>query len=77
MKDYRLSAMNNQVFNWFDPMTVTRKREVISILLKKLVKQYNPENLPLPDITLPTLHGNWSQTTEWGINFSFCIFKVN
>lgn len=38
-------------------MVVTRKREEISMLLKDLVKKYNPEKLPLPEIAFPTLNG--------------------
>lgn len=49
--------MNKQLSNWFDGIIVTRKREDISLLLKKLVRKHNPSSLPLPDIQLPTLNG--------------------
>lgn len=65
IKDYRQAPMNKQLSNWFDSIVVTRKREDISNLLKKLVGKYSPENLPLPDIPLPTLNG------KWALNFGF------
>lgn len=43
--------------NWFETIVVTRKREDISKLIKKLVATYNADNLPLPDIIFPTLNG--------------------
>lgn len=64
IKDYRQAPMNKQLSNWFDSIVVTRKREDISNLLKKLVGKYSPENLPLPDIPLPTLNG------KLALNFS-------
>lgn len=51
--------MNKQLYNWFDGIVVTRKRESISNLLKDLVHKHNPSNLPLPDIALPTLNGKF------------------
>lgn len=43
--------------NWFDELTVTRKREDISLLIKRLMREYNKDTSDLPDILLPTLEG--------------------
>ncbi|KAI5633786.1 sentrin-specific protease 7 [Phthorimaea operculella] len=54
-----------QLANWFDEIVVTRKREEISILLKKLMDKYNPDShMTLPDITFPTLNGKLIETEE-------------
>lgn len=77
IRDYRLPAMNKQLSNWFDVIVVTRKREDISNLLKKLVQRDNPEILPLPDIPLPTLNGKWTvnnRITKCGNYFSSFFF---
>lgn len=61
--DYSLPI--KQLANWFDEIVVTRKREEISILLKKLMHKYNPDShLALPDITFPTLNGKLIETEE-------------
>lgn len=61
--DYTLPI--KQLANWFDEITVTRKREDISNLLKTLMHKYNPEShLTLPDITFPTLNGKLIETEE-------------
>lgn len=57
IQDYRPQGINKQLSTWFEGIVVTRKREDISNLLKKLVHRHNPDNLPLPDIPLPTLNG--------------------
>lgn len=57
IKDYRRPVINKQLSSWFEGLVVTRKREDISNLLKDLVEKHFPENLPLPDIPLPTLNG--------------------
>lgn len=62
IRDYRVPVMNKQLADWFDKTIVTRKREDISNLLKKLVDRHCPDNLPLlPDIPLPTLNGKLAQ----------------
>lgn len=54
IKDYRIPI---KLQDWFDTITVTKKREDISNLLKELIKKHNPDVLPLPDIKFPTLNG--------------------
>lgn len=55
IKDYRLPI---KLPEWFESIIVTRKREEISDLLISLCKKYNPDSLPLPDVSFPTLNGN-------------------
>lgn len=54
IKDYRIPI---KLQDWFDTITVTKKREDISNLLKELIRKHNPDVLPLPDIKFPTLNG--------------------
>lgn len=42
---------------WFDEFIVTKKREDISLLIKKLMLQHNKDPSCLPEIVLPTLNG--------------------
>lgn len=42
---------------WFEPITVTKKREDIVLLLRQLITKYNSDAPPLPEIRLPTLDG--------------------
>uniref|UniRef100_A0AAG5DC81 Ubiquitin-like protease family profile domain-containing protein n=1 Tax=Anopheles atroparvus TaxID=41427 RepID=A0AAG5DC81_ANOAO len=53
--DYHLPI--KQLQNWFDTITVTKKREDIGNLLKELLQKHNPQDLQLPPIELPTLNG--------------------
>lgn len=53
--DYHLPI--KQLICWFEEIVVTRKREEISALLKKLMTNYNTDLQSLPDITFPTLNG--------------------
>ncbi|XP_044752957.1 uncharacterized protein LOC123312542 isoform X2 [Coccinella septempunctata] len=55
IKDYYIPI--NSLKNWFDELTVTRKREDISILIKKLMMDYNKDTALLPDILFPTKNG--------------------
>lgn len=55
MVDYHLPI--KQLVNWFEEIVVTRKREEISNLLKRLMQQRNAEIDFLPDIPFPTLNG--------------------
>lgn len=55
IKDWRLPIKGLQ--NWFDALTVTKKREDISKLLEDLISVYEPSNLPLPQIEFPTKDG--------------------
>ncbi|KRT80658.1 Peptidase [Oryctes borbonicus] len=55
IKNYRLPI--HQLKNWFEEMTVTRKREDISKLIKELMTKYNKDPGILPEIVLPTLNG--------------------
>lgn len=54
IKDYRIPI---KLQDWFDTITVTKKREDISNLLKELIRKHNPDVLPLPEIKFPTLNG--------------------
>lgn len=42
--------------NWFDTLVVTKKREDIVNLIKKLMEE-NKRNVQLPEIQLPTENG--------------------
>uniref|UniRef100_A0A336LNT8 CSON009158 protein n=1 Tax=Culicoides sonorensis TaxID=179676 RepID=A0A336LNT8_CULSO len=55
IKDWRIPIKGLQ--NWFDSITVTKKREDISNLLEKLIEKYEPANLPLPKLEFPTKDG--------------------
>jgi sentrin-specific protease 7 len=55
--DYNLPIRH--LNDWFDTLTVTKKREDISNLLKELISKSNPEVLPLPDVKFPTANGNF------------------
>ncbi|XP_067645133.1 uncharacterized protein velo isoform X2 [Eurosta solidaginis] len=70
IKDYRLPI--KQLSNWFDTITVTRKREEISHLLQQLMNERNGPNhqIILPEIPLPTLNGQLVEPPE-GFNIEF------
>ncbi|XP_075164173.1 sentrin-specific protease 6-like [Haematobia irritans] len=57
IRDYRIPI--KQLANWFDTLTVTKKREDISKLLQKLMNELNGPNnkVMLPEIPFPTLNG--------------------
>lgn len=55
IKDYHIPI--STLKTWFDELTVTRKREDISILIKSLMTQYNFDTNILPNIMLPTVNG--------------------
>ncbi|XP_063701082.1 uncharacterized protein LOC134831309 [Culicoides brevitarsis] len=55
IKDWRLPIKGLQ--NWFDALTVTKKREDISKLLEELIQKHEPQNLPLPILEFPTKDG--------------------
>ncbi|XP_052895861.1 uncharacterized protein LOC128303049 [Anopheles moucheti] len=55
IRDYHLPI--EQLEDWFETITVTKKREDICNLIKTLVEKHNPNVLPLPSIELPTLNG--------------------
>lgn len=44
---------------WFDEFIVTRKREDVSLLIKKLMVQQNKDPNCLPELVLPTLNGKF------------------
>lgn len=56
IQNYRLPI--HQLKNWFEEITVTRKREDISKLIKQLMVKYKKDPNILPDIIFPTLNGN-------------------
>uniref|UniRef100_A0A182LXK2 Ubiquitin-like protease family profile domain-containing protein n=1 Tax=Anopheles culicifacies TaxID=139723 RepID=A0A182LXK2_9DIPT len=53
--DYHLPI--KQLQEWFETITVTKKREDICNLIKELIEKHDPSVLPLPSIELPTLNG--------------------
>uniref|UniRef100_A0A453YS98 Ubiquitin-like protease family profile domain-containing protein n=1 Tax=Anopheles gambiae TaxID=7165 RepID=A0A453YS98_ANOGA len=53
--DYHLPI--KQLQDWFETITVTKKREDISNLIKELIDKHDPSAPPLPSIELPTLNG--------------------
>uniref|UniRef100_A0A4Y0ANM4 ULP_PROTEASE domain-containing protein n=1 Tax=Anopheles funestus TaxID=62324 RepID=A0A4Y0ANM4_ANOFN len=53
--DYHLPI--KQLQEWFETITVTKKREDICNLIKELIEKHNSSVLPLPSIDLPTLNG--------------------
>ena len=70
IRDYRIPI--KQLNNWFDTIIVTRKREDISELLKKLINEKNggSQKLILPDIPFPTLNGELvEQPEDFNIEF--------
>ncbi|CAD7003398.1 unnamed protein product [Ceratitis capitata] len=70
IRDYRLPI--KQLSNWFDTITVTRKREDISQLLQQLMNDRNGPNhqVILPEIPLPTQNGQLVEPAE-GFNIEF------
>ncbi|XP_058066162.1 uncharacterized protein LOC131215783 [Anopheles bellator] len=66
IKDYNLPI--KQLQNWFDTLTVTKKREDLSNLLKELIGKHNPKELPLPKIEFPTQDGRLIVEPEDGLN---------
>ncbi|XP_011202463.2 uncharacterized protein LOC105225617 isoform X1 [Bactrocera dorsalis] len=70
IRDYRLPI--KQLSNWFDTLTVTRKREDISQLLQQLMNERNGPNhqVILPEIPLPTSNGQLVEPPE-GFNIEF------
>ncbi|XP_011189450.2 uncharacterized protein LOC105216578 isoform X1 [Zeugodacus cucurbitae] len=70
IRDYRLPI--KQLSNWFDTLTVTRKREDISQLLQQLMNERNGPNhqVILPEIPLPTSNGQLVEPPE-GYNIEF------
>ncbi|CAH1953623.1 unnamed protein product [Acanthoscelides obtectus] len=55
IKDYHMPI--KQIQNWFEEITVTKKREDIAILIRTLMREYGKDVRILPDITFPTLNG--------------------
>ncbi|EDW33713.1 GL13235 [Drosophila persimilis] len=63
IRDYRLPI--KQLTNWFDFITVTKKREDISNLIQKLMDETNiQQRLILPVIEFPTLNGQLVEYPE-------------
>lgn len=64
IKDYRLPI--KQLTNWFDYLTVTKKREDIAQLIQKLMDENNAHQtrLILPVIEFPTLNGQLVEYPE-------------
>uniref|UniRef100_A0A1B0AK03 Ubiquitin-like protease family profile domain-containing protein n=1 Tax=Glossina pallidipes TaxID=7398 RepID=A0A1B0AK03_GLOPL len=69
IRDYRIPI--KQLANWFDTITVIRKREDISKLLQSLINEHNgPHNrILLPDIPFPTLNGQLVEPKGYNIKF--------
>uniref|UniRef100_A0A1B0GEF5 Ubiquitin-like protease family profile domain-containing protein n=1 Tax=Glossina morsitans morsitans TaxID=37546 RepID=A0A1B0GEF5_GLOMM len=69
IRDYRIPI--KQLANWFDTITVTRKREDISNLLQKLMDDRNGlhNRILLPDIPFPTLNGQLVEPKGYNIKF--------
>lgn len=55
INDYTLPI--KELSNWFDLLTVTKKREDIANLIKKLMNESNQQRKILPVIKFPTLNG--------------------
>nr|CAH7720990.1 unnamed protein product [Callosobruchus chinensis] len=55
IKDYHMPI--KQIQNWFEEITVTKKREDIALLIRTLMKEYGKDVRLLPDITFPTING--------------------
>lgn len=47
----------SELKTWFEEVTVTKKREDISLLIKSLMESYNIDTSILPELLLPTLNG--------------------
>ncbi|XP_062138169.1 sentrin-specific protease 6-like isoform X2 [Drosophila sulfurigaster albostrigata] len=63
IKDYRLPI--KQLTNWFDYLTVTKKREDIAHLIQQLMDESNSnQRLILPVIEFPTLNGQLVEYPE-------------
>lgn len=62
IKDYRLPIKS--LLNWFNQDIVTRKREDISILIKKLMNREGSDNTDLPLIEFPTKDGKLIEIAE-------------
>lgn len=54
--DYHIPI--KQLKNWFREIEVTKKREDISLLIKKLMQDMNRDTSFIPELTFPTLNGN-------------------
>lgn len=69
IRDYRVPI--KQLAQWFDTLTVTRKREDISNLLQKLMNERNGPNnkIILPEIPFPTLNGQLVEPEGYNIEF--------
>ncbi|TMW52161.1 hypothetical protein DOY81_002720 [Sarcophaga bullata] len=69
IRDYRVPI--KQLAQWFDTLTVTRKREDISNLLQKLMNERNGPNnkVILPEIPFPTLNGQLVEPEGYNIEF--------
>ncbi|KAM7357797.1 sentrin-specific protease 6 veloren isoform 2-T7 [Cochliomyia hominivorax] len=69
IRDYRVPI--KQLAQWFDTLTVTRKREDISNLIQKLMNERNGPNnkIILPEIPFPTLNGQLVEPEGYNIEF--------
>ncbi|KAG5874832.1 hypothetical protein JTB14_009289 [Gonioctena quinquepunctata] len=55
IKDYHIPI--KEIKNWFEEITVTKKREDLAILIKSLMREYGKDIRLLPDIAFPTING--------------------
>ncbi|KAH8305212.1 hypothetical protein KR018_003245 [Drosophila ironensis] len=62
IRDYRLPI--KQLTNWFDLLTVTKKREDIGGLIQQLMDEGDGQKLILPVIEFPTLNGQLVEYPE-------------
>lgn len=69
IRDYRVPI--KQLAQWFDTLTVTKKREDISNLIQKLMNERNGPNnkIILPEIPFPTLNGQLVEPEGYNIEF--------
>ncbi|XP_073836301.1 sentrin-specific protease 6 veloren isoform X2 [Musca autumnalis] len=69
IRDYRVPI--KQLANWFDTLTVTKKREDISNLIQTLMDERNGPNnkIILPEIPFPTLNGQLVEPDGYNIEF--------
>ncbi|KAL9928467.1 sentrin-specific protease 7-like isoform 1-T1 [Glossina fuscipes fuscipes] len=69
IRDYRIPIKH--LANWFDTITVSRKREDIANLLQKLVNERKECNnkILLPNIPFPTLNGQLIEPKRCGSQF--------
>ncbi|XP_011293377.2 uncharacterized protein LOC101890437 isoform X1 [Musca domestica] len=69
IRDYRVPI--KQLANWFDTLTVTKKREDISNLIQSLMDERNGPNnkIILPEIPFPTLNGQLVEPDGYNIEF--------